>query len=68
MKLRPSDAKAYNNKGNCLYKLGRLEESRIALETAVKLCPDYGIAIHNRNILIRKLGKQYRERVALSIN
>jgi serine/threonine protein kinase/Tfp pilus assembly protein PilF len=40
-------AEIYNNLGNCLYQTGRMQDSAVALETAVSLNPRLGAAQHN---------------------
>jgi FkbM family methyltransferase len=47
LKLQPGFSQAYNNLGLALVELGRYTEAELALETALRLAPDFVLARNN---------------------
>jgi tetratricopeptide (TPR) repeat protein len=56
IRLDPKAASAYYNKGRILYELNRFEESRVELDTACQLQPDYIDALYLFAQVEKKLG------------
>ena len=57
MALKSDYAEAYNNLGNTLQALGRLDEAEPSLRQAIALKPDYAEAHNNLAIVLNKLGR-----------
>ncbi|MEG4808555.1 tetratricopeptide repeat protein [Microcoleus sp. F8-D3] len=51
------EAKAWCERGNQQYNLGRFEEAIASYNQAIALKPDYRDALHNREVAQRKLGE-----------
>jgi tetratricopeptide (TPR) repeat protein len=57
VKLRPRDARAWNNLGSSLDDLGRLEEALSAYDRSIALDPVYAPAHNNRGVTLDKMGE-----------
>ena len=55
IELNPSDAPAWNNRGNCLADLGHDQETMSSYEHAIEVRPAYPTAWKNKGDLFRKL-------------
>ena len=55
--LSPQDAEAYNNLGNTLRELHRLDEAERSLKQAIALNPDYAEAHNNLGATLKELGR-----------
>src|SRR5262249_29424109 len=61
--LKPDYAEAYNNRGNALNELRRLEEALASYDRAIAFKPDYAEAYYNRGNALNAL-KRHEEAVA----
>ncbi|HMK88288.1 MAG TPA: tetratricopeptide repeat protein [Methylocystis sp.] len=61
--LKPDYAEAYNNRGNALRELKRLEEAAASYDKAIALKPDYVMAYSNRGDVLREL-RRHEEALA----
>jgi len=59
-RLDSRNARGFNNLGNALRSLGRLDEARQAFERAVALAPDYELAVANLAVAWRDAGEVLR--------
>ena len=57
VKIRPGDAKAWNNLGTTLDELDRLKEAVEAYDRALAAKPDYAAAMNNRGVSLEKMGE-----------
>jgi len=57
LKIKPDYYEAWNNRGNALGKLGRLEEAIASYDQALKIKPDYHKVWNNRGVALGKLGR-----------
>jgi len=57
IKIKPDDAKAWNNKGVTLDNLGRYDEEFKAYDKAIKINPDYADAWYNKGVTLGNLGR-----------
>jgi Flp pilus assembly protein TadD len=57
VRLRPADAKAWNNLGTTLDEMGHLEEAVEAYDHAIAVKADYSAAMNNRGVSLEKLGE-----------
>lgn len=57
VRLRPRDARAWNNLGSALDDLGRLEEALSAYDSSIALDPGYAPAHNNRGVTLDKMGE-----------
>ncbi|MCL1462989.1 tetratricopeptide repeat protein, partial [Argonema galeatum] len=62
-KFKPDDHEAWNNRGNALGNLGRLEEAIASYDQAIKFKPDKHEAWNNRGFALRNLGR-FEEAIA----
>jgi len=59
LELEPSDAAAYNNRGNAYSDLGEYNSAIADYTTAIRLVPDYAKAYNNRRIAKENAGLPY---------
>jgi tetratricopeptide (TPR) repeat protein len=64
IRLDPTDALAYNNKGNVLQALGQYEEARVAFDEAIRLDPTHADAYCNKGTVLQSLGR-YEEAIVV---
>ena len=57
IKHNPTHSGAYNNKGNCLYQLNRIEDAIASYDMAIKHNPTYSKAFKNRGFCLTKLNR-----------
>jgi Flp pilus assembly protein TadD len=72
VKIRSSDARAWNNLGTSLDELGRLTEAVDAYDHAIAANPDYAAAMNNKGVSLEKIGegeaaaKMFQKAIAIS--
>lgn len=57
VKIRPGDAKAWNNLGTTLDEMDRFAEAVEAYDKALAAKPDYSAAMNNRGVTLEKMGE-----------
>ncbi|MEG4406946.1 tetratricopeptide repeat protein [Microcoleus sp. MON2_D5] len=57
LEIKPDSQAAWNNRGNALYRLGRLEEAIASYDKALETKPDAHEAWYNRGITLGNLGR-----------
>jgi tetratricopeptide (TPR) repeat protein len=65
LELNPRDHEAWNNKGNALVGLGRLEESLSCYDQAFQINPRLAAACHNKGLTLWELGRLEEALVSL---
>ena len=57
LEIKPDDREVWNNRGNALLSLGRLEEAIASYDKALGIKPNYHDVWYNRGIALGKLGR-----------
>ena len=65
VRLHGGDTDILNNRGNCLYKLGKYREAIADFDRCIGLDPKFSQAYYNKGLTLERLGRDYASAEAL---